>query len=82
MKALRENQTMSPERLSNDERDPRLLPILEQYGHVLVLNHKDQPQPLAQAVEDCPPFADALLSAESPEQLQQLIDSQKVPEQR
>jgi hypothetical protein len=70
----------SPESLPSSEQDPRLQPILEQYGEVPVLNHEGQPQPLAQAVDDCPPFVKALLGAESPEQLQQIIEALKAPE--
>jgi hypothetical protein len=72
---------MSPhEKPIANEKDPRLEAILEQYGEVLVLNHQNQPQPLAEAVVDCPPFEAALLSADSPEQLEQLIQALKVPE--
>jgi hypothetical protein len=62
------------------EIDPLLQPILEQYGHVLVLNHQGFPQLLTQAVNECPPFKSALLKAESPEQLQQVVDALKAPE--
>jgi len=70
----------SPEVPPVNEQDPKLDQILEQYGDILVLNHENQPQPLSQAVDDCPPFAHALLSAESPEQLQQIVDALKAPE--
>lgn len=71
---------MSPEFPGRNEQDPRLQSILEEYGDVLVLNHQNQLQPLAQAVNECPPFENALLSAESPEQLQQIIGALKAPE--
>lgn len=78
----------SPESLPpppNEEQDLRLQSILEQYGEVLVLDHKDQPQLLAQAFDPaspnyCPPFVNALLRAESPEQLQQIVNALKAPE--
>lgn len=70
----------SPEFSVGNEQDPRLSHILEQYGDVLVLNHQNQPQPLSEAVEECPPLVSVLLNAETPEQLQGIIDSQKVPE--
>lgn len=70
---------MSPE-LQSREQDPRLQSILEQYGHVLLLNHEGRPQPFPQAVDECPPFAQALLSAESPEQLDQIVNALKAPE--
>jgi hypothetical protein len=63
-----------------NEKDPRLQPILEQYGEVLVINHKGDPQSLAQAVNDCPPFEMALLNAGSPEQLELLVQTLKAPE--
>jgi hypothetical protein len=68
------------ESLPLGEQNPRLQSILEQYGNVPVLNHENQPQPLAQAVDDCPPFVNALLGAQSPEQLQQIVDALKAPE--
>ncbi len=70
----------TPESMPGKEHDPKLQPVLEQYGHVLVLNHENQPQPLRQAVDDCPPFVTALLNAENPEQLEQIIDALKAPE--
>jgi len=71
---------MSPEFQARREQDPRLQSILEQYGDVMVLNHQNQPQPLAQAIDECPPFVNALLSAESAEQLRQIVDALKAPE--
>ena len=70
---------MSPEFPARGEQDTRLQTILEQYGDVMVLNHQNQPQSLAQAIDECPPFVNALLSAESPEQLQQIVDALKAP---
>jgi len=70
----------SPELSPRRDQDPRLQPILEQYGHVLVLDHEGKPQSFPQAVDECPPFVDALLKAETPEQLQQIIDALKAPE--
>lgn len=77
----------SPESLPpppNEEQDPRLQLILEQYGDVLILDHKNQPTPLHQATNPsgpnyCPPFVNALLGAESFEQLQQIVDALKAP---
>ena len=71
---------MSPEFPARTEQDPRLQSILEQYGDVMVLNHQNQLQPLSQAVEECPPFVNALLGAESAEQVQQIVDALKAPE--
>jgi hypothetical protein len=70
----------SPESLPADELDPRLQPILEQYGNVPIFNHDGQPQLLAQAVNECPPFVNALLGAEGPEQLQQIVNALRAPE--
>lgn len=71
---------MSPEFPARSEQDPRLQSILEQYGNVLVLNHQNQPQPLSEAIDECPPFVNALLGAESPEQLQQVVNALRAPE--
>jgi len=71
---------MSPEFPARSEQDPRLQPILEQYGDVVVLNHQNLPQRLSQAVDECPPFVNVLLSAESPEQLQQIVYALKASE--
>ena len=82
METLRGKQsTNSPEGLSGGEIDPRLGPILELYGHVLVINHQGQPQSLSQAVDECPPLANILMNAKTPELLQQIIDTQKASEQ-
>lgn len=70
----------SPEAFAGKEQDPRMGQILEQYGAVLVVNHEGQSQPLSQAVDECPPFVTVLLSAETPEQLQQVVDSLRAPE--
>ena len=67
----------SHESITSIEQDPRLMEILELYGEVLVVNHEGLPQTLAAAVDECPPFANALLSAETPEQIQQIIDALK-----
>lgn len=67
------------------EADPVLASVLEQYGDVLVMNHKEGGYlPLSQAVDPdstnyCPPFVHALLNA-TPEQLPQIIDAIKAPE--
>ena len=70
----------SPELPSSKEVDPRLASILEQYGDVLVLNHEGASQPLSQATDVCPPLVEVLIKTESPEQLEQVVNSLRAPE--
>jgi len=70
----------SPEFQDARHIDPKLSEILDLYGNVILINHQGEPQTLRQAVDECPPLADVLLNAESPEQLRQIIDSLKAPE--
>ena len=67
----------SPELPSINVENPQLQEILSIFGDVLVVSHSGNPVPLSVAVEQCPPFIDALLRAESPEQLQQIVDALK-----
>lgn len=70
----------SSESLPNREESLKLQQILEQYGDVPVINHEGHPQPLSQAVDECPPFVNLLLGTNTPEKLQQIVDTLKAPE--
>lgn len=69
----------TPEAVPGNEQDPRLAKILDQYGDVLVTGH-GQSQPLSKAVAECPPFVNALLSTENPEELEQIVQALRAPE--
>ncbi|HLG91051.1 hypothetical protein HY379_01885 [Candidatus Saccharibacteria bacterium] len=69
----------SPEAFPTPE-DPALAEIITLYGDVPLRNHQGHPQPLRQAIEECPPFAHALLRAESPEEVKQIIEVFRIPE--
>lgn len=62
------------------EEDPRLASILDQYGDVLVLDHEGAAQPLSQATDACPPLVGVLLKTETPEQLEEVVNSLRAPE--